>query len=285
SWLVHTRGVGWRAGADWFLTHLIDGDPASNHLSWQWVAGTFSAKPYLFDRENLETFTGAVHCGPCPIRGACPVEGPVEALAARWFGPGGPQPRPPLRIRPAEPWQLAGAGRRPLVWLSLDSVCGTSPAAAAHPDAPRVFALDPDWLAAERPAVGRLVFLFDCLAEVPGVVVLLGDPRQTLPRHAASLGCDGLALAETPCPRTRSAAEDIHAAAADGRRPGPLLPLLAAGRPVGDAADLHHDRLSGVRPAGESRHVDGTGEGTGGGLSRASRVPRAAPACRRRSRS
>jgi len=219
SWLVHTRGVGWRAGADWFLTHLIDGDPASNHLSWQWVAGTFSAKPYLFDRENLETFTGAVHCGPCPIRGACPVEGPVEALAARWFGPGGPQPRPPLRIRPAEPWQLAGAGRRPLVWLSLDSVCGTSPAAAAHPDAPRVFALDPDWLAAERPAVGRLVFLFDCLAEVPGVVVLLGDPRQTLPRHAASLGCDGLALAETPCPRTRSAAEDIHAAAADGRLP------------------------------------------------------------------
>jgi deoxyribodipyrimidine photo-lyase len=50
SWLVHVRGVHWRAGADWFLRHLLDGDPASNHLSWQWIAGTFSAKPYLFNR-------------------------------------------------------------------------------------------------------------------------------------------------------------------------------------------------------------------------------------------
>jgi deoxyribodipyrimidine photolyase len=39
------------------MTHLLDGDPASNNLSWQWVASTFSGKPYLFNRENLERYT------------------------------------------------------------------------------------------------------------------------------------------------------------------------------------------------------------------------------------
>lgn len=53
SYTVHVRGVHWRAGADWMLGHLLDGDLASNHLSWQWVAGTGSAKPYLFNAENV----------------------------------------------------------------------------------------------------------------------------------------------------------------------------------------------------------------------------------------
>jgi deoxyribodipyrimidine photo-lyase len=50
---VHVRHVHWRAGADWLVAHLLDGDLASNHLSWQWVAGTFSSKPYLFDAANV----------------------------------------------------------------------------------------------------------------------------------------------------------------------------------------------------------------------------------------
>jgi hypothetical protein len=40
SYVVHVRKVHWRAGADWLYSHLLDGDLASNHLSWQWVAGT-----------------------------------------------------------------------------------------------------------------------------------------------------------------------------------------------------------------------------------------------------
>ncbi len=53
SYVVHLRKIHWRAGADWMLAHLLDGDLASNHLSWQWVAATFSAKPYLFNAENV----------------------------------------------------------------------------------------------------------------------------------------------------------------------------------------------------------------------------------------
>ncbi|MCB1954446.1 MAG: hypothetical protein KDG55_02150 [Rhodocyclaceae bacterium] len=53
SFVVHYAKVHWRAGADWMLGHLLDGDLAANHLSWQWVAATFSRKPYLFNAENV----------------------------------------------------------------------------------------------------------------------------------------------------------------------------------------------------------------------------------------
>jgi deoxyribodipyrimidine photo-lyase len=38
------------------LGYLLDGDVASNHLSWQWVAGTGSTKPYLFNADNVAKY-------------------------------------------------------------------------------------------------------------------------------------------------------------------------------------------------------------------------------------
>ena len=68
SYVVHLRHVNWRAGADWMYGHLLDGDLASNHLSWQWVAGTFSVKPYLFSADNVAKFAPAVwHCPGTPL--------------------------------------------------------------------------------------------------------------------------------------------------------------------------------------------------------------------------
>jgi len=63
SYTVHLRKVHWRVAADWMYGHLLDGDLASNHLSWQWVAATFSSKPYLFNAENVAKHAGqAWHC-------------------------------------------------------------------------------------------------------------------------------------------------------------------------------------------------------------------------------
>ena len=59
SYVGHLRKVHWRAGADWMVAHLLDGDLASNHLSWQWVAATFSSKPYLFNAENVARYAPA----------------------------------------------------------------------------------------------------------------------------------------------------------------------------------------------------------------------------------
>lgn len=59
SYQMHVRKVHWRTGADWMWAHLLDGDLASNHLSWQWVTGTASARPYLFNAENVTRFAPA----------------------------------------------------------------------------------------------------------------------------------------------------------------------------------------------------------------------------------
>ena len=59
SYVVHLRHVHWRAGADWLVAHLLDGDLASNHLSWQWVTGTGSSKPYLFNADNVARYAPA----------------------------------------------------------------------------------------------------------------------------------------------------------------------------------------------------------------------------------
>ncbi len=58
SYVVHFRHIQWQAGARWFLEHLLDGDEASNNLSWQWVASTFSNKPYIFNLENVQKYFG-----------------------------------------------------------------------------------------------------------------------------------------------------------------------------------------------------------------------------------
>lgn len=58
AYIVHFRRIKWQAGAKWFLHHLIDGDMASNNFSWQWIASTFSNKPYLFNLENVDKYFG-----------------------------------------------------------------------------------------------------------------------------------------------------------------------------------------------------------------------------------
>ena len=45
AYVIPWRRVRSQAGARWFLEHSVDGDPASNHLSWQWAASTFASKP------------------------------------------------------------------------------------------------------------------------------------------------------------------------------------------------------------------------------------------------
>lgn len=83
GYVCHWRRVKWQAGAAFFLTHLLDGDPASNNLSWQWVASTFSHKPYFFNLENVEKFSGDDI--DTSFRRNKPLAGTYEALYDRLF--------------------------------------------------------------------------------------------------------------------------------------------------------------------------------------------------------
>jgi deoxyribodipyrimidine photo-lyase len=65
---IHTLKLPWTLGAHLFLQHLLDGDPASNTLSWRWVAGLHTrGKHYLASADNIEHFTGGRICVSEPL--------------------------------------------------------------------------------------------------------------------------------------------------------------------------------------------------------------------------
>jgi deoxyribodipyrimidine photo-lyase len=49
----------WSKPSQWMYYHLLDGDPASNALSWQWVSGAFSSKKYYCNQENINKYTNS----------------------------------------------------------------------------------------------------------------------------------------------------------------------------------------------------------------------------------
>ena len=54
SYWIHHCGLPWELGADHFFRHLLDADPASNTLSWRWVAGLQTrGKTYLATAQNI----------------------------------------------------------------------------------------------------------------------------------------------------------------------------------------------------------------------------------------
>ncbi|MEK0447464.1 MAG: hypothetical protein RLZZ399_2785 [Verrucomicrobiota bacterium] len=57
SFWIHVEQLPWELGADFFFRHLLDADPASNTLSWRWVAGLQTkGKTYLVRLSNIEKY-------------------------------------------------------------------------------------------------------------------------------------------------------------------------------------------------------------------------------------
>jgi deoxyribodipyrimidine photo-lyase len=95
---IFTLKLPWQLGADFFLTHLLDGDPAANTLSWRWVAGLHTpGKHYLARASNIEKFTigrfnpvGQLNESATPIPADCTFERQVLHIP--------PNPKPQGRV-------------------------------------------------------------------------------------------------------------------------------------------------------------------------------------------
>ncbi len=216
AYVVHFRRVGWQAGARWFLHHLLDGDPASNNLSWQWVASTFSHKPYIFNRENLEKYTDGVYCAGCPLRGACDFEGSYEALSQRLFPHGVGDPRMSgerkasllAAVTPPAADHGSASAQRPLVWIHGDNLSPNSPALKQHFAAPAVWVWDDELLARRGISLKRIVFLYECLLELP-VEIRRGDVAREVLQCAGDHGADSVVTNGSPSPRFRTISRQI----------------------------------------------------------------------------
>ena len=122
SYVVHVRKVDWRIAADWLYGHLLDGDLASNHLSWQWVAGTGSSKAYLFNADNVARYAPALWHSPGSVIDQSYEE--LDRLARQ------PIRRLPPRVRDEHDAPISGALIEPLLLAEPPSDLGW-----AQPDA------------------------------------------------------------------------------------------------------------------------------------------------------
>lgn len=173
AYVVHWLKVDWREAADWFENNLLDGDKASNHLSWQWVASLFSSKPYFFNKENLARYTGEKYCANCTAN--CPFDASYEMLSERLFANTAPAKAKEHRV--AMPDRAPLSTHRAIAVFVHDEMLSS-----AHPmlrkPMPKIFVFD-EFLYGKWP-LKRLQFLADCLNELQDVEVWIGDTRAVL---------------------------------------------------------------------------------------------------------
>jgi deoxyribodipyrimidine photo-lyase len=186
SYLVHWRKTDWKLAADWMHNQLLDGDYASNHLSWQWIASTFSHKPYFFNQENLAKYTHHEHCNTCTAQ--CPFRDNYSNLENKLFQPTEQSPRHASEVIPKLPLQQSGD--KTIIWIHDEMLNPDHPLMSLPHD--KVFIFSPhyykDW------SILRLQFIADCLAEMPEVSIWIGAPVEVF----RSLNVYKILTQETP---------------------------------------------------------------------------------------
>lgn len=219
SYIIHHRKVAWQQGAQMFLQHLLDGDPASNSLGWQWIASTYSHKPYLFDQGNVQRFSD--HCKRCPAakNGSCPFREYPELPPTREFT----QPLPMSASVNTD--DVINKNHTPdLLWVHGDHIdVPANTALEAHPDIPAVFILDAVLAASRTISLKRFGFLYESVSEAfqrhpAGGRVFVGEPVAVL----SSLASNGsIATTITPAGRFHEIQEGLKSSGVSVRSYAP----------------------------------------------------------------
>ncbi|MBK1634605.1 FAD-binding domain-containing protein [Rhodovulum adriaticum] len=209
---IFTLRLPWELGADFFLRHLLDGDPAANTLGWRWVAGLHTpGKHYVARPDNIAKYTeGRFHPqglapAPAPLDGpAPPPPGPVPAAAAL------PDGRVGLLLTEDDlsPGWLIEEGLQPAACAALLSHGGRSPLAVSTQVArfTRGLAGDAlDRLGATGPLSENPQDIVDWAAAeglnaVATPYAPVGPAAEALDRLADALNGHGIALTRHPRP-------------------------------------------------------------------------------------
>jgi deoxyribodipyrimidine photo-lyase len=208
---IFTLRLPWTLGADFFLRHLMDGDPASNTLSWRWVAGLQTqGKTYLATATNIEQFTGGRFRPTGLAKVAEPlVEVPISSTRPLPPAVGQTPDGPHLLLITAEdlspesligPWEVAGvalafepgvgaAGESARVFLegALDDAAARAEARYGQP-VRRLWALDPEALIAAAQGAG--------VRAIVTPYAPVGPTAEALARARPVLAAEGIALVQ-----------------------------------------------------------------------------------------
>ena len=95
-----------------------------------------------------------------------------------------------------------------IVWLHADNLNPKSPALTVAPDSPAVFVWDDELLAQWRISLKRIVFIYECLLELP-VTIRRGDVAQEVAQFASEHNANRIYTNESPSPRHRMLCQSI----------------------------------------------------------------------------
>lgn len=98
-----------------------------------------------------------------------------------------------------------------LVWVHDDCLDPLGPALAAYPDAPAFFVFDETFLEESGASFKQVVFLYECLLEMPRVRILKGDLVQNIATAAREASSDRVATTDSASPRVASLCEELRA--------------------------------------------------------------------------
>lgn len=96
----------------------------------------------------------------------------------------------------------------PIIWVHGDCLDPRGPALTAYPGAPALWVWDDALLEEYRISLKRIVFLYECLLELP-VTIRRGDVAAEVLAFAAEHQADGIVTAESPSPRFRAICEHL----------------------------------------------------------------------------
>ncbi len=156
----------WREPADWLYYHLLDGDLASNALSWQWCAGTFSNKQYYVNQENVNKYTNSRQKGTfldysyeeLPLR-SVPHELRKSVKVDLVFTPPATKE---LKIQQDIPTFV-------YTHYTLD------PTFHAGEEGNRILVLEPSHFAKHPMSPRTMQFIYDLAANIPGIQIFYGE--------------------------------------------------------------------------------------------------------------
>ena len=202
---MHTLRLDWTLGADFFLRHLLDGDAASNTLSWRWVGGLHTrGKVYAARRDNIARNTGGRFSpsglhedpGPLPDDGVDTAPEPIGPLPPV---PGG---RAVLMVHPADcaPEQLSWPGVEVAAVAGLVATADRSPLPVS--DDVLAFAQG-----AVRDGIARNAARLGCDS------TMVGDAAG-LVRFAGAVGADHIVAPYAPVGETRDLLDRVRSRAA-----------------------------------------------------------------------
>jgi len=179
AYLIHWRKTDWLAAATWMHDQLQDGDYASNHLSWQWVASTFSSKPYFFNQENLAKYSHGQLCQGC--KAICPFNASYEQLETKLFKA--------VEQNTAQQYDDSGLNQvnlinkmqinktnrnQTIIWFHDEMLSPEHPLLKLPEEKYFIFDTEDykNW------STLRLQFIVDCLAQMPEVKVWVGNTQE-----------------------------------------------------------------------------------------------------------